>query len=370
VHIHAVAEARGPSGAPRQTKAAINRTHSITLSRWPHPFRPQHRRRRAFTLIELLASVALLTFILLILAGVTESASRAWREGQSRTETFQSARTSLEIIAREVTPAVVDTHMQFVVAPASILTQAGAKNVAPETPAILWMAPSGADGTLNCLGYYLYRDDARKFYRLKRIAIAPPAGATLSPYFPQMENSSNPRDPALRTSPVDAQWFTRNWDARAFDEEDPDNAQAVVSSAADGVIAFWVQCVDVLGNPIPLVSKSTVHPTSELQYNSAAYFEVATSTPFDTGNSVQYLAASPQAMKANRVPAALDFTIVTLDSRILARGFAVPTQVNIYDARGALDVDASRAQYETLLQQNRIYNARTFSTRAKLVNGS
>jgi hypothetical protein len=136
------------------------------------------------------------------------------------------------------------------------------------------------------------------------------------------------------------------------------------------VIAFWVQCLDVLGNPIPFLSKSTVHPASELQFNSAAYFEVATSTPFDTGASFQYLAASPQAMKANRVPATLDLTIVTIDSRTLARGVAIPVQANIYDAKGALDVDASRKQFETLLQQNNIYNARVFSTRAKLVNGN
>ncbi len=325
----------------------------------------------AFTLVELIASVALLTFILLILAGFTESASRAWRDGQSRTETFQSARTSLEIVAREVAPAIVDTRMQFVVTPASLLTQAGAKNVAPESPAILWMAPSGADGALNCIGYYLYRDDSRKFYRLKRIFIVPPTSAGApSPYYPQMENPTNPRDPALRTSPVDANWFTRTWDAEAFDEEDPDNSKTVVSSASDGVVAFWVQCLDILGNPIPLVSKSKVHPVSDLQYNSAAYFEVATSTPFETGDSFQYLAASPQAMKANRVPATLDLTIVTIDSRTLARGAVIPAQVNLYDPKGALDVDASRKQFETLLQQSHIYNARAFSTRAKLVNGN
>src|SRR3954451_24879323 len=98
---------------------------------------------------------------MLILAGVTEAAGRAWREGQSRTETFQNARTALEIVARELTPAVVDTRMQFVVGPGSILTRAGAKHVAPDTPMLLWMAPVGEDGGLRCVGYYLYRDQER-----------------------------------------------------------------------------------------------------------------------------------------------------------------------------------------------------------------
>ena len=121
---------------------------------------------------------------------------------------------------------------------------------------------------------------------------------------------------------------------------------------------------------MPLLSKSPVHPASELHYNSAAYFQVATSTPFENGRSLQYLAKSPQAMKANRVPAAIGLTVVTIDSRILARGAVVPEQVNLYDATGALDVEASARQFDTLLRQNGIHNARTFSTRAKLVNGS
>jgi type II secretory pathway pseudopilin PulG len=329
----------------------------------------------AFTLVELLVSVALLTFIMLILASVTESASRAWRDGQSRTETFQSARTSLEIVTREITPAVVDTRMQFVLAPGDVLSRAGAKNVAPYSSALLWMAPLGDEGALCCVGYYLYRDDTRQFYRLKRVFIPPPTDAKPSPYFPQMVNIGDPRDPALRTNPVNADWFTRKWDAQAFDEEDAANSHAVVSSAADGVVAMWVQCLDVLGKPIPLLVKSTVHPPSELFYNSAAYFQVATSTPFENGRSLLYLAQTPQSMKANRVPAAIDLTLITVDSRTLARGLKVPampdqTDPRFLDVNGALNVDALVLEYQTQLRSNRIYNARTFSTRAKLVNGS
>lgn len=314
--------------------------------------------------------MALLTFLLLVLAGVTDAAGRAWRGGQSRTESFQSARTSLEIMARELTPAVVDTRMQFVVAPASVLAAAKATNVAPEAPVLLWMAPLGEDGSLHCVGYYLYRDEARKFYRLKRIFIPAPTNTKPSPYFPRMVNKSDLRDETLRTSPIDARWFTRSWDTRAFDEEDTQNTDVVVSAAADGVIAFWAQCLDVLGNPIPLLASSKVHPQSELYFNSAAYFLVATSTALDGGASFQYLASSPQVMKANRVPAAIDLTIVTIDSRTLARGVKLPVQKNITSGDGSLDVEKSVQDFEAQLQKGGIYNARTFSTRAKLVNGT
>jgi hypothetical protein len=61
---------------------------------------------------------------------------------------------------------------------------------------------------------------------------------------------------------------------------------------------------------------------------------------------------------------------VTVDSRILARRIPIPQQTNVYDANGALDVDASVRAFQSQLRNNRIFNARTFSTRAKLVNGS
>jgi prepilin-type N-terminal cleavage/methylation domain-containing protein len=334
-----------------------------------------------FTLVELLISMTVMTFLLLVLSEVTGAASRAWRIGQSRTDTFQSSRTALEIIARELTPAVVDTRMQFVVAPASILANAGAPNVASGSPAILWMAPIGTEGVLYCVGYYLLRDQTRQFYRLQRIYIPPtlPPGTTYSttipsPYYPQMANPSNPLAASLVTSNVNANWFTQNWTASAFDEENistpPASTDAVVSSAADGIIALWVQCLDVLGNPIPLVCNSQIHPASPLYFNSAAYFEMATSTPFDNGASFTYLTKCAQSMKANRLPAAIDLTVVAVDATIFARGAQAPAQTNVYTSTGALDVANSLQAFQTQLQANGIYNARIFTTRVKLTNGS
>ena len=63
-------------------------------------------------------------------------------------------------------------------------------------------------------------------------------------------------------------------------------------------------------------------------------------------------------------------SIETLDRATLARGVTIPIQGNVYDSTGALDVTTSVQAYSALLQQNRIYNARTFSTRTKLVNGN
>lgn len=335
------------------------------------------QQRGAFTIVELLVSVGLLTTLMLALSAVTESASRAWREGTNRTDTFQSARTALELMTRELAPAVVDTRMQFVIGPNTIVANVVRKSnttladkFAPESPVLLWMAPLGENGALRCIGYYLHRDEARKFYRLKRIFIAPPElPEKPSPYFPRMVSTASARDTALRTSPVNASWFTRTWDAAAFDEEDPDNKDAVVSSAADGVIALWAQPIDLLGNPMPLLSKAKNHPKSVLDYNSAAYFQVATTKPFDSGSLV-YLAETGQSMKANRVPAAVELTLVTIDSTVLQRGLLIPEQVNVQTTAGVLDVAASVKAFEEKLRANHIHTARVFTARAQLANGN
>ena len=335
------------------------------------------RRLAGLTLTELLVSMGLLTFLMLLLSSATESASRAWRDGQTRTDTYQSARTALDLMTRELGSAVVDTRMQFVIGPSTVLSTIVrktntdlAEKFAPETPFILWMAPLGEDGGLRCVGYYLHHDSKKRFYRLKRIYVAPDTAEKDSPYFPRMFNLLNARDNTLRTSPVNATWFTRSWKAETFDEENPENDDAIVSSAADGVIAFWVCPIDSLGNPIPQVSTAQNHPKTQLFYNSAAYFQAATTHPFDNGRSFTYLAETPQSMKGNRLPAAVDLAIVTLDHRRIALGVDIPEQVNILDQSGALDLETSRSEYEKLLHHAGIHTARVFTTRARLINGN
>ena len=126
---------------------------------------------RGFSLIELLVAIAVLSIMLLMLAEMTGTVADTWARGESRIETYQSARAALELMTREMTPAVVDTRTQFVVMPVEELEKGGATNLAPETQVALWMAPLGEQGDLRCVGYYLYRDDMKRFYRLKRIYI-------------------------------------------------------------------------------------------------------------------------------------------------------------------------------------------------------
>ena len=71
-------------------------------------------------------------------------------------------------------------------------------------------------------------------------------------------------------------------------------------------------------------------------YNSAAFFQTATTVPYLVGgkrSSTVYLASGSGgqrlAMKANRVPAAVDITIITIGSNVLNRRPLIPNQQNI-----------------------------------------
>jgi hypothetical protein len=323
----------------------------------------------AFTLVELLTSVSLLSLLMLMFAQIADSGLRVWRDGVARADSYQTGRSALELLSRELAPAIVDTRMQFVIAPSDTLRPAWRTGAAPQSPVLLWMAPLGESGRLRCMGYYLYRDEAKRSYRLKRIAIDPPEDQQAPSFFPRFANLQNPRDATLRTSPVDASWFSRNWSAVAFNDADPANDQAVVATVADGVIGFWVQAYDLLGRPVPFVSASKTHPASRLYFNSAAYFQAATSEPFEDGASFQYLAQTPQSMKANRVPAAVELTIVTANAALLARRAAgLPLQPNI-EPNGSLDLDESLSAFRLALQKAGVIATRTFTTRVSLTNG-
>lgn len=322
--------------------------------------------RRAFSLVEMLVAFSVMAVLMSILLSAVPPVTSTWVESGRRIETYQQARGALEMMTRELTPALVDTRMQFVVLPEKVLTDAGAKNVAPGSMAIVWMAPLGQSGELRCVGYYLFRDPERGFYRLKRIYIQPDDPGE---YFPRMVNLKDARDPSMRTDPVSASWFTGNWDEKTFDEEDPQNDEVVVSTAADGVVAYWVQCFDLLGNPIPWLSKVSNHPGSALIYNSSAYFQMATTVPFDSGASTEFLQKTPQVMKANRLPAEMEITLVTVDGEAFARELEIPEIESVF-TNDALDMDASVQLFLTGLEENGIKGAEVFSTRVKLVNGT
>ncbi|MEM9479381.1 MAG: prepilin-type N-terminal cleavage/methylation domain-containing protein [Verrucomicrobiota bacterium] len=336
----------------------------------PKTAMPKHS---AFTLVELITSMAIFSVMLLILTSMTGTVINTWTASETKVDTVQNARGALELITREMTPAVIDTRMQYVIMPGDAFVRDGSLagvNIVEDAQVALWMAPLGEDGELRCVGYYLARDESSELYQLKRIFV-PEEDEDGDPHaaFPLMRvvgTASRVR----RTSPTNADFFLEGFNRRAFNENSRNSSRLIVSTVADYVVAFWVQAIDILGNEIQWVSNSRVHPGTRLHYNSAAFFHAATSTPFDDGSSFVYLSQTEQAMKGNRVPASVDITVATIDQVSLERGLVPPIQANIEDPRGFLDIEESVRLYMDELEELGFKNARSFSTRVKLLNGS
>lgn len=67
----------------------------------------------AFTLIELMASMAILGLIMVMLFSVFGQVNKAWLNGENRVETFTQARAVLDLMANELTQAVTSSNVWF-----------------------------------------------------------------------------------------------------------------------------------------------------------------------------------------------------------------------------------------------------------------
>ena len=71
------------------------------------------RSKAGFTLIELMASMAILGLIMVLLFSVFDQVNKAWLGGENRVETFSQARAILDLMSRELSQAVATPKIQF-----------------------------------------------------------------------------------------------------------------------------------------------------------------------------------------------------------------------------------------------------------------
>ena len=67
----------------------------------------------AFTLIELMVSMAILGLIMVMLFSIFEQINKAWLKGENRVETFTQARAILDLMSRELSQAVATPKITF-----------------------------------------------------------------------------------------------------------------------------------------------------------------------------------------------------------------------------------------------------------------
>lgn len=281
--------------------------------------------RKAFTLVEILVAMAILSVLVLLLASLLGGVNRAWISGEQQVQTFQDGRAIIELISRELAQAAISPNLQMVqnAKLTGISQRANADN-------LFWQANlnSTAAGSLTEIGYFLDSD-----FRLMRFVV-PPTDASNYQIF-----SAPPSDES-------AAWT------------DSASTQSLTTVVSANVIAFWIRCFDGNGDPIPWLSDASP-PAAPLRFNSAARFQ-----PAILGQPSSFKYTSASTTQANLLPGSIELTLVTIDSKTLTRSrAAVPAMPTVTSPTEIPDAIAS---FNQRLITNKISNAHTFSTRVSM----
>jgi prepilin-type N-terminal cleavage/methylation domain-containing protein len=297
------------------------------------------RVSHGFTLVEVLIATAILSLLVILLASLVSAVNRAWISGEQQVSEFQDGRAVLELISRELSQAIISPRLQLVQNP---VMPAGLK-LRANSDTIFWQAPiaSGASGNLAEVGYFLVEDNSTpnsgaEIFQLKRFFV-PPSDPNNYQIF------SNP------PSDSSAPWVSSYVNA------------PVTTSVASGVVALWIRCFDINGDLIPwlLNDPGNVGQVGTLKFNSAAHFQ-----PAIPGRNSSFLYTDRKSTaQAHALPASIEVTIVTVDSRTFKRSPSIPPQTV---QSGPDDLPTIRDSFNQQLISKGVANARTFSARTIL----
>jgi prepilin-type N-terminal cleavage/methylation domain-containing protein len=279
-----------------------------------------------FTLAEILIAVAVLTVLVLLLTSLASGVNKAWVIGEQRVQSFQDGRAILDLMSRELSQAVISPSLQLVTNP-SLSGTAGNANELQYSDSIFWQAPgqSTTSGNISEIGYYLTSS-----FRMQRFYVPP-------------TDSSNYKIFAAAPSDTTALWAT-----------DYVGNSALNSPLSDGVLGFWVRCLDSNGESIPWVPSG-----APIHFNSAARFQPA--VPSQSG-SFKYTSTS--TVQAHLLPTSVELTIITLDSKTLQR--VRSTIPPMRQATAPDQITTTVQLYNQDLANAHITSARTFSTIVRL----
>lgn len=293
----------------------------------------------AFTLAELLVAITILSLLVLLLTSLIGGVNRAWINGEQQVETFQDGRAILDLMSRELAQGSISPKLQMVQNPTLTLTGASQR---ANSGSLFWqaqLAPTDS-GNLSEVGYFLTENTAAHTFQLERFFV-PPTDSTNYQIF---ANSPNDRTAFWVTSFV--------------------TTSTLNTVLSDNVVAFWTRCLDVNGDPIPWLSSAATTNgdtgAAPLQFNSAAHFQPAIRGQL---SSFKYTAQS-STVQAHLMPAAVELTIITLDSKTMNRVRASIPALPVLT--GPQDIPTAVTTFNQTLVANKVRTARTFSTRVIL----
>lgn len=70
-------------------------------------------KRRGFTIVELMVSMAIISLLMIILVAMTSQVSATWRFTASKVEQFREARTAFETVTRRLSEATLNTYWDY-----------------------------------------------------------------------------------------------------------------------------------------------------------------------------------------------------------------------------------------------------------------
>lgn len=201
--------------------------------------RPLRRGQRAFTLLELMVSVAVLLVLVIVLSSVFGSVSKIWQLGESNNERLQNIRAITDFLQAEMRAALLPVNrmdkknLQFVVNPTSI--SANYQN--PD--AAFWQTPMAGDqtyGDVAAVGYFVKWDTAK--------ADNPRPFLCRFNVYATGTNSSNFK---VYSQVTGNDWITES----ILNEVAPaDKDHAYEGLIAENVVALFIECRDAYGQPI------------------------------------------------------------------------------------------------------------------------
>ena len=260
--------------------------------------------RRGFTLLEVLVATAILSLMVVVLAGLASQAGKIWGNVNAQGQRRSTGRAMLQFIVRDLEMAAAQppfpsstnaANLQFI---ANVSTNANNATCIPagllNPHAAFWQAPVGNNktkGDIAEIGYFVRWDTNQPSVPRATLCrfLVEPGNTNFVIYNSASGTATNWLDPAILSAvaPATKEMSYKGW-------------------FAENVIALWIRCLDVNGNAITANASGTA-------VNNGYGFDSRQGYRY-TNSASLLITQRPPAL-----PAAVDVALVTVDPRTASK---------------------------------------------------
>ena len=191
------------------------------------------RRRAAFTILELLVSMAVLLVFVVVLGQMLSQSSAIWKQGEGNKERLQDLRAVTDFIAGELQSALLPINRTSVQNLEFTMNPPGASEF-KNKDSLFWQSPLAVDQTLGdiaCIGYFVRWDDSDS---------ANPRSVLCRFYVDPVNESTGGSDPNFLIYSNPAAWLTASVLAGVAPATKAENYKGLF---AENVIGLWINLI-------------------------------------------------------------------------------------------------------------------------------